>query len=143
MESLSLFSQSAVPEDAAAIMINSPSTDLSAEAAQMILTYLQNGGKAFITSTYTEEDMPQFQIHSGILRRINETGVVVEGDSSYYYPQSALYLLPEIESTNLTTSLTGGNRYVIMPISQGIDTLDSARDTLNITSASDNDLFVL
>ena len=74
VESLSLFSQSAVPEDAAAIMINSPSTDLSAEAAQMILTYLQNGGKAFITSTYTEEDMPQFQIHSGILRRINENG---------------------------------------------------------------------
>lgn len=134
VESLSLLSQSAVPEDAAAIMINSPSTDLSAEEAQMILTYLQNGGKAFITSTYTEEDMPNFRSILEYYGVSTRTGVVVEGDSSYYYPQSALYLLPEIESTNLTTSLTGGNRYVIMPISQGIDTLDSARDTLNITS---------
>ncbi len=134
VESLNLVSAGSVPEDAAAVIIHSPQTDLSQEEAQMLLEYLQNGGNAFITSLYTGEEMPNF---NSVLEYYGVTvmdGIVIEGDSDHYYPQNQIYLLPEIQSTSLTSSLVSDNRLVLMPISQAVESLGSVRDTVEITS---------
>ena len=49
-----------VPDDADAILINTPTVDYSEEEAQKIIDYLEDGGKAIIFSNYTVEDMPNF-----------------------------------------------------------------------------------
>lgn len=134
LESLSLVSAGTVPEDAAALLIYSPTQDFSDEETEIILDYLKNGGKAFITSTYTGESLPNFNSileYYGVAPR---DGIVIEGDADYYHPQSQLYLLPAIQSSELTSSLTSSNTRVFIPLSQGIETLDSARDTVEITS---------
>ena len=49
--------------------------------------YLAAGGKAFITTTYTDKDMTNFK---SILSEYDVTvtdGVVMEGDGNYYYQQ--------------------------------------------------------
>src|SRR5699024_9223263 len=56
-ETLSLLTLEAVPEDCDILMINSPQTDLSETEAQYIIDYLDNGGKVFMTSTYTDTEM--------------------------------------------------------------------------------------
>ena len=48
IESLNLLSEGSVPEDAECVMMLSPVSDISEEEKEMLLAYLENGGKAFI-----------------------------------------------------------------------------------------------
>ena len=134
LESLNLVSLEAVPEDAAALLICSPQTDFSEEETEMILNYLKAGGRAFITSTYAGESLPNFNSILEYYGISAMDGVVAEGDSSYYHPQSRLYLLPELEADELTSSLLADNRLVFMPVCQAIEHLEEVRDTVKITS---------
>lgn len=60
IKTLNLLTEESVPEDAACLMINSPSSDITGEEKDAILSYLENGGKAMIFSDYTEEAMDNF-----------------------------------------------------------------------------------
>ena len=134
LDTLNLISAEAVPDDAAILLINSPQTDLSDEETEKILNYLKNGGKAFITSTYTETVLPNFNSVLEYYGASPMDSVVVEGNSSYYHPQSPLYLLPKIESTEMTSTLVSEKRYVFTAITQGIASVDTGRDTVSTTA---------
>ena len=56
----------------------------------------------------------------------------MEGDSKQYVMQIPYYLIPNIDSTEITADLIQDNRYILMPAAQAIKTLDSYRDTLTI-----------
>ena len=43
-ETLALLTADAVPEDAAAVVLNAPTKDISAEEAERLRTYLAGGG---------------------------------------------------------------------------------------------------
>ena len=58
-ESLSLLSMDAVPEDAAAIIINVPSSDLGEYETEALLSYLENGGSVVLLTDYIEEGKMQ------------------------------------------------------------------------------------
>ena len=58
-ESLSLLSMDAVPEDAAAIIINVPSSDLGEDETEALLSYLENGGSVVLLTDYIEEGKMQ------------------------------------------------------------------------------------
>lgn len=133
-ETLSLLTLEAVPEDCDILMINSPQTDLSETEAQYIIDYLDNGGKVFMTSTYTDTEMPNFDSilsHYGLAKT---DGIVVEGNSNYYYPGYPSYLLPDFESHTITTDFTSNHRYVILPSAQGISVGDAPRDGVTVNS---------
>ena len=132
IESLSLLTKESVPEDCDILLINSPQSDLSENEASMIIDYLDQGGKVFMTSNYTDADMTNFDSvlsHYGLART---EGIVVEGDANYYYPRYPAYLIPEIESHTITSSLTSDNRYVILPSAQGISIGDAQRDGVTV-----------
>ena len=60
-------------------------------------------------------------------------GIVLEGDTNHYISQNPSYLLPNIESNDITSSLSSGSRYILMPLAQGIVKSDNYRDSLEIT----------
>ena len=60
IQSLNLLTEESVPEDTECLFIFAPAKDLSEEEADKVLSYLENGGKAFIVSDYTNEDMSNF-----------------------------------------------------------------------------------
>ena len=61
-ESLALLSMEAVPEDATAVIINAPTSDLSEEEANLLIAYLENGGNIALLTGYMEPDaMPQIR----------------------------------------------------------------------------------
>lgn len=121
-----------IPEDSRCLVICGPTGDFTSEEADKVIAYLEDGGHVLMLSSYTGEDMPNLD---KILESYGveiSAGVIVEGDNKYYYPQYPYYLLPEIESDEMTASVS--DYYVLMPIAQAIRTLESGRETLTMTS---------
>ena len=133
VKSLNLMTEENVPEDAKSIMIAAPTSDLSEEEANKIIEYLENGGNAMIFSDYSESVLPNLQKVLQNYGVKTMDGVVLEGSSKHYGYQMPYYLLPNINESDVTTDVAESGKYVMMPIAQGIETLDQIRDTLTIT----------
>ena len=133
IQSLNLLTMDSVPDDADILFIFAPAKDISEDEASKIISYLENGGKALIVSNYSSEEMPNF---ASVLENYGvktADGIVLEGDTNHYISQNPSYLLPNIESNDITSSLSSGSRYILMPLAQGIVKSDNYRDSLEIT----------
>lgn len=134
INSLNLLTEGTVPEDTDCLLINSPSTDISAEEKDVILEYLENGGKSIIFSDYTEEKLENFDSileNYGVKRA---DGIVFEGDTQRYGMQMPYYLIPEIQSTDASGDVASSGYMVLAPYAQGIQKLEEVRDTLTVES---------
>ncbi|MCD8398350.1 MAG: GldG family protein [Lachnospiraceae bacterium] len=134
IEELSLLTSDGVPEDADCLMIVSPMSDISTTEAQMILNYLRRGGSVIIITDYTTEELPNLATVMEYYGVELVDGIVFEGNPNYYYSQYLYYLLPDINSTDVSSDLAESGSYVMVASAQGIETLDDARDTLTIES---------
>ncbi len=118
-ESLSLLSMEAVPEDATAVVIHAPASDLSEEEADMLIAYLENGGNVALLTAYMEaDDMPQLRRVAASMGLAAESGLIVEGDRQMYVNRYPYYLLPELQSHEVTDALISGRYYVLTPLAQ-------------------------
>lgn len=138
VEDLTLLQEEAIPEDAAAVIINGPTSDFSADDATKISTYLAGGGKLIVTTAYNKtEDTPNFD---GILSAYDiqvTNGLVMDSDSSHYY-QYPFYLLPDVASATQTSKVSN---YVFMPYAQALANAGVHTDTITWTdllTTSDN-----
>lgn len=134
INSLNLLTEGTVPEDTDCLLINSPSTDISAEEKDAILEYLENSGKSMIFSDYTEEKLENFDSileNYGVKRA---DGIVFEGDTQRYGMQMPYYLIPEIQSTDASGDVASSGYMVLAPYAQGIQKLEEVRDTLTVES---------
>jgi ABC-2 type transport system permease protein len=141
LKSLELFNEEKVPEDATAIIINSPTVDFNEEDAQKVIDYLNGGGKALIVGCYAYND--ELANFNKILSAYNvsfKTGVVAENDSSKYY-QNPLYLLPTVETTDYTSDATDG--YVFLAGSCAINYPEDTDDVTYTKLLSTSDSAVL
>lgn len=141
LKSLELFNEEKVPEDATAIIINSPTVDFNEEDAQKVIDYLNGGGKALIVGCYAYND--ELANFNKILAAYNvsfKTGVVAENDSSKYY-QNPLYLLPTVETTDYTSDATDG--YVFLAGSCAISYPEDTDDVTYTKLLSTSDSAVL
>ena len=130
LETIALLNYGAVPEDAQAIMLLAPISDFSEDDAAKIRDYMAAGGKALALTAYTEEEMPNFN------SVLEDYGVSVSGNmicenSTSNYSQSPLYLIPNMESSSVTSGIDS-NRLVFMPYSVVLD-LDWENEELSIT----------
>ncbi len=130
-QSLNLLTEETVPDDASCLMIASPTKDISADEAAKVIEYLQNGGKALILSDYSAGEMPNLNSVLNAYGVNKEESVVFEGDMQHYISMTPYYILPDMESHDITSSLSGN--YILMPIAQPITELEDARDTLEIS----------
>lgn len=133
LSELSLLTQESVPEDADALIIYAPQSDISADEKDMLLTYLQGGGKLLLVTDYTETAMPNLAEVMAYYGTSLADGVVMEGDSSHHMRGSSYYLLPDIGSHDITSPLADGGYYVLMPVAQGISVSDELREGLIVT----------
>ncbi len=130
----SLLTVDEIPEDADAILINAPTSDISEEELTMLTEYLDNGGKVFVMSG-TQEDDEMANLH-GLLEKYGitaEEGIVVEGNRNNYAFGYPYVLLPELGDSDITSELSENNSYIIVPIAQGL-TIGSAPSGVTVTS---------
>lgn len=134
VESLSLVTNEAVPEDCESLLIYSPQKDISEEEASKIADYLNAGGNAFIVSGYTEDELPNLNSLLASYGVEKTSEVIFEGDANYYARPYNHYLVPEIDSHEITSALISAKEKVLVPYSLGIRQLDTIPDTVTIES---------
>ena len=118
VNSLSLLKEGQIPEDADAIAILEPSSDISQDEFTMLKEYLDNGGNILIMAGSVTSDMANLTSLMNYYGMNPVNGLVVEGDDNYYYLYQT-YLLPDYESHSITEPLA--NYYVMVPMAQGIE----------------------
>lgn len=114
------------------LIIMSPKEDISVEESVKVKTFLENGGKAFFMLDAIRRNIPNFKAlltPYGI--RINQD-IIVERDPAHFY-QNPTYLVPAMESSDITASLISGNLVVVMPASQSIMLPQTANPAITIT----------
>ena len=123
---LNLLLNESVPEDAQAVMIYCPRTDLSADDTAKLIRYAEDGGDLIaVTCFESEGSMPNFTellAHYGVTA---EPGLVLDSDYDNYY-QAEVYLLPNVlYDETITKSILQGNGFVFVPYAQALTHGDS------------------
>ncbi|MCR4897252.1 MAG: Gldg family protein [Lachnospiraceae bacterium] len=118
-ETVNLMNCDAVPEDAAAVLLFAPSTDLSADDVTKLTDYLDRGGKVTLCLKVNEEEQPYLAQLLDYMGITVESGIVVEQQGNGYY-QSPLYILPTIGSSVYTTELYDSGYMIFAPYNVGL-----------------------
>ena len=142
VNSLSLLTTKEVPEEADAVLIYNPQSDISEEEAEILSEYAKAGGKLFVMSGPVEGgELPNL---NSILEDYNISvteGIVVEGDSNYYAFGYPYVLMPEMASSEITDTLINENYYAIMPLSQGLQVGTTSTGTVTELLTTSYDAF--
>lgn len=142
--SLSLLTEAAVPDDADVLVMNAPTRDLSADEAKKLSDYLAKGGSLYLTTANgacSAETMPNL---AGVLSAWGlsaKDGVVIEGDTSKSLSNYPYYLLPDLNSHDITDPLISNKSYVLVPMAHAISvasTLPENVETTNLLTTSDS-----
>lgn len=137
---LSLLMIEEVPEDASAVVIHAPSSDLSREEADMLIRYLERGGRIVLVTDYIESgEMENLLRVTASMGMTAGEGIIVEGDKNMHLNHYPYYLLPRLSSHEITDPLIDGHYYVLAPLAQPIvrtEDSDASVSTLLETSAS-------
>lgn len=138
--SLSLLTEETVPEDASAVVIAAPQSDISQEEAQKLIDYLNGGGNVVLyTDMMDEETMPNLLSVAQAMGMTVGEGMIVEGDASRTVRGYNYYLLPILSSHTITDPLIDGGYYVMLPMAQPLETLDDGVTTVTpiLTTSED------
>lgn len=136
-QSFSLLNSESVPEDADVLMIYDPASDISPEEADLLLTYLEEGGKLVVMAGPTENGT--LSVLCGVLEAYGveaAEGLVVDTDRAHYAFGYPYVLLPDLASGDVTDALIDENYYAIFPLAQGLRIGGSSAQALLTTSDS-------
>lgn len=126
---LSLLTVDEIPEDADAILIYAPQSDISEEEADMLSQYVEDGGKLLVLAGPVEDgELTNLNTILSQYRVSVQEGIVVEGDREHYGFGYPYVLLPDLNSHSITDSLIESRYYAILPLAQG----------MKVTGESDN-----
>ncbi len=132
LNTFSLQTAGAIPEEAACVMIYAPESDISQEEKQVLADYAANGGKLLVMAGPTEDGILEnlYSLLSDYGVEAQE-GIVVEGDREHYsFFGGPLALLPDMASHEITQSLLDETYYPILPLSLGLTVNESSNGTV-------------
>lgn len=133
-ETISLLNYESVPEDVECILIHAPSTDISLEEKDMLIDFLENGGRVLIISGTSEEsELTNLNAVAEYYGISVQEGVVIDSSTDHYVFNSPVLLMPDMNSSEITDPLISDNYHVIMPVSKALD-LSSASEDVTVTS---------
>lgn len=128
-ETLSLLNGEAVPEEVECILINSPSTDISEKEKDMLIDFLESGGRVLILSGTNEGDtLPNLNAVAEYYGISVLEGVVIEESTDHFVFNTPVLLMPDIGSSDITDPLISDNYHVIMPVAKALDISETADD---------------
>lgn len=108
-----------VPEDADLIFINGPTSDISDSELDAIINFVLEGGNVVVCAGYKTGNLPNMVKLAAALGLDLCGGIVIEG-SRGYYTQYAYYLLPELQSHEITAPIADGGKRVLVAYSHAM-----------------------
>lgn len=142
LDTLSLLTVDEVPEDADAVLIYAPQSDISQQERDMLADYAYDGGRLLVMAGPVEgADLTN--LHSLLEDYGVEMteGIIIEGDRSYYAFGYPYMLMPDMESSDITDSLIDEGYYPILPLSQGLSVGSSSRGTVTALMTTSSSAF--
>lgn len=130
LDSLPLLSTD-IPSDATALLFYAPSSDIVDSEADAIRAFLDKGGKLIVISQYSYGELPNLYSIMADYGMLYQDGLVVEGSSSNYY-QVPYYLLPQIETNEISAKLPSTNVNVLLRGSHGISLADETAENISV-----------
>lgn len=128
VENLSLIEKGSVPEDAAMVVVASPSQDLADSEKQALASYLGNGGKLFMMVDPTLNTNTDNLKNFGEIAASYGVGIannfVFEEDQSYYMTTSNMYLIPRYSEHPVTLQMITEQKYVVLPLVRGLTEIE-------------------
>lgn len=131
-ETISLLEHDAIPEDAECVIIHAPENDFSADDADKVIAYLNNGGMVIMTTEYVQEEQSNYERILSEFGMTLQRGMVAENDSANYY-QAPFYLMPNIETADETSGLTGAHQYIMSPFAQSVTVPENSVEGMTYT----------
>ncbi len=121
---LSLLTADEIPRDCTSILINVPTSDISADECEKLEKYLDEGGNIILVTgavTYTSYSMPNITALCAYMGLESVDGMVVEGNRNNYL-YDPRYLLPVLGTTydGPLSLLSSSKIYTLMYASHGI-----------------------
>lgn len=133
--SLNLSVTGEVPSDCRLILVFAPENDLSENDAKLISEYLEKGGKLMFFNRAEAGEMPNLLSVLSSYGLSDERRLVVETNTDYYYGSAdPLYLLPIMESHEITDSLINKNYRVMMIDARPILVSENLPEGLQVTT---------
>ena len=137
-EAINLMNYDEIPENAACVILNAPTDDLSEDDTNKLLSYMEKGGDVLLISTYTGKEMPNFARLLDFYDVSVSEGLIIEADSDRYY-QDQFYLLPNISYNEITESVYNQGGYLFAPYAQGLTVNENEEVSAEVLlSSSDN-----
>lgn len=133
MDTLDLLVSGAVPEDASCLMISAPTRDITREELDLVLDYLNGGGRLMLITGYGAESFPNLMELPAYINAVLCPGIVLEESANYSLSGYQYYLIPEQKDHEITAPLLGSGIRVILPMTQGILLTGSAADGIDIS----------
>ena len=130
---LSLLTIEFVPADADCVLVNAPQTDISEDEMRKLKDYLGNGGNVILLTdppqqgrlTNLETLMSGYGVNAA-------DGIVIETDQNYYAWDYPFYLLPKLESHDITNPLRQADYRVMLPFAQGLTVSNDLPEGVNV-----------
>ncbi len=123
-ETISILTLESVPEDASAVVLNVPTSDISEPELNLLSEYLDEGGNIILITgalSFNSSSMPNLTSLAKKVGLESVDGIVVETSQNNYmmYPH---YLLPNLGSTSTEplSMLSDSNIYVFANAAHGI-----------------------
>lgn len=140
-ETINLMDYDEIPEDAACVIINAPTSDLSADDTEKVLSYMEKGGDVFLVSTYTGEELLNFGKLLDFYGVSVTKGLIIEADKSNYY-SDPFYLLPKIGYDDVTENIYNSGSYVFAPYAQGLTVAENEDVEVTVLLSSSEKSYV-
>ena len=101
---------------------NAPTSDLSADEAEMLVQYVENGGRLLLLTGYIEQGkMENLLTVTKAMGLTVGQGLIMEGDGQMHLNRYPHYLLPTLESHTITSPFTSGRYYILVPMAQPLE----------------------
>lgn len=133
LETLALTALEAVPEDAALVIINAPTKDLSEDEITRLEAYLANGGNLLVTTDCTISPLPRLSALLADYGMAAEPGIVLEGDSKQYIQTYKQYLLPTLSDHESVQAAAFEGLSVTAPMAHAISQLPDTKEGLTVS----------
>ena len=138
---INLSTVDAVPEDADCLLIDCPMIDLNDRETQIIKDYIAGGGNLLLISSVVDDTMPNLKSIMAQYGMSPVPGVVIEGNTSYYYSGRPYFVMPATNYHTITSPLYQKALRVMTRQVQGLkvnqlDAMDGVR-VVSLMSTSD------
>lgn len=133
LSSLSMISEK-IPEDADAIFIVAPTSDITAEEKTLLTDYVKAGGDVILITEYSlkmNEKTPNLSSFCDFMGVKSQDGLVFDANPSNSYQSTPHYILPIVGDpvpTSPVSLMESTNVYVFVPYSHAIEIIPDRTD---------------